>query len=133
MLFVITGAALAVTLTAAAAVALPGTSPMHTLGTNGKVRALLQVGGVMWVGGQFTALTDGTPVDGLAALDVNSGDKASGVSPPILGGTGFVYDLTTDGTTVYAAGSFTAANGAKNLVAFNGTTGALVQCSAPPR
>lgn len=132
MLFVITGAALAVTLIATAAVALPATSPMHTLGTNGKVRALLQVGNVMWVGGQFTALTDGTPVDGLAALDVNSGDKASGVNPPILGGTGFVYDLTADGNTVYAAGSFTATNGAKNLVAFNGTTGALIQSFSAP-
>ena len=100
LLFVTTGAVLAVTLIATAAVALPNTSPLHTLGTNGKVRALVQVGGVMWVGGQFTALTDGTPVDGLAALDVSTGDKAGGVSPPILGGTGFVYDLTTDGSTV---------------------------------
>jgi hypothetical protein len=132
MLFVITGAVLAITLTAAAAVALPSTTPGNTLGTNGKVRALLQVGNVMWIGGQFTALSDSTPVGGLAALDINTGQEASGVSPPILGGTGFVYDLTTDGSTVWAAGSFTAANGAKNLVAFNGATGALIQAFSAP-
>ncbi len=132
MLYVTIGAALAVTLIASAAVALPNTSPLPTLGTNGKVRALQQVGNVMWVGGQFTALTDGTPVDGLAALDVSTGNEASGVTPPILGGTGFVYDLTSDGSTVWAAGSFTAANGAKNLVAFNGNTGALIQSFSAP-
>ena len=132
MLFVITGAALAVTLTAAAAVALPGTTPGNTLGTNGKVRALLQVGNVMWIGGQFTALSDGTPVDGLAALDINTGQKAAGVTPPVLGGAGFVYDLTANGNTVYAAGSFTASNGAKNLVAFDGTSGALGQKFSAP-
>jgi hypothetical protein len=41
------------------ALALPGEVPDSTLGTNGQVRALLQVGNVMWVGGQFTATSDG--------------------------------------------------------------------------
>lgn len=132
VLVVVTGAVLAMTLSATAAVALPGDTPAKTLGTNGPVRALLQVGNVMWVGGHFTALSDGTPVSGLAALDVNTGQKASGVTPPALTGTAFVYDLAADGTTVYAAGTFGAANGAKNLVAFNGTNGALIRSFSAP-
>ena len=107
--------------------ALPGTTPAHTLGTNGPVRALLQVGNVMWIGGRFTALSDGTSVSGLAALDVDSGRKAAGVRPPRLTGSPIVYDLTRHGSTVYAAGSFTASNGAMNLVAFNGRTGRLIR------
>ena len=131
-LLVVTGAMLAMTLSASAAVALPGNTPASTLGTNGAVRALLQVGNVMWVGGHFTALSDGTPVSGLAALDVNTGQKAAGVTPPALTGTAFAYDLAADGNTVYAAGTFGASNGAKNLVAFNGTTGALIQSFSAP-
>jgi hypothetical protein len=125
--FVATAMLLAVTFAAVPAAALPRNTPASTLGTNGPVRALLQVGNVMWLGGRFTALTDGTPVSGLAALDVRSGRKAAGVRPPVLSGAAFVYDLTAHGNTVYAAGSFGASNGARNLVAFNGRTGALVK------
>ncbi len=120
------GVLLVATLGPATAVALPGTSPAHTLGTNGPVRALLQVGNVMWIGGRFTALSDGTGVSGLAALGVDSGGKAHGVRPPKLTGSAIVYDLARHGSTVYAAGSFTASNGARNLVAFNGLTGKLI-------
>ena len=132
ILSVVAGMLLVAAFAPATAVALPGPSPAHTLGTNGPVRALLQVGNVMWVGGRFTSLSDGTGVSGLAALDVDSGDEAPGVRPPRLAGSPIVYDLTRHGSTVYAAGSFTARNGARNLVAFNGLTGKLIRAFRTP-
>ena len=133
MLFVATVVAMVTVLTASGASALPGNTPASTLGTNGKVRALLEVQGVMWIGGQFSALSNGSSATNLAALDIDSGQEAGGINVPALGGTGsIVYDLTSDGTTVYAAGKFTASNGAKNLVAFNGTTGALIRSFSAP-
>ena len=116
------------------AIALPSTAPDATLGTNGPVRAMVQVGGIMWVGGRFTATSD---LDGglsdIVAIDVASGQRAPGVEEPQLTGSGsIVYDLTTDGTTVYAAGSFSTPGGAKNLVAFDGATGAITQSFTAP-
>ncbi len=110
------------------ALALPPTAPDMVLGTNGKVRALVQVGNVMWVGGQFTATSDGQGgLSNIVALDVTTGQRAASVThvPRLTGPGSIVYDLSTDGTNVYAAGTFTAANGSKNLVAFNATTGRL--------
>jgi hypothetical protein len=112
------------------ALALPATSPDGTLGTNGTVRALLQVGSVMWVGGQFTATSDGQAgLSNIVGLDVATGHRAASVVnvPKLTGSGSIVYDLSTDGTNVYAAGTFTAANGASNLVAFNAVTGTLTQ------
>ena len=132
ILSVVAGMLLVATLAPAPAVALPGPTPAHTLGTNGPVRALLQVGNVMWIGGRFTSLSDGTGVSGLAALDVDSGDEAPGVRPLRLRGSPIVYDLTRHGSTIYAAGSFTAHNGARNLVTFNGLTGKLIRAFRTP-
>jgi hypothetical protein len=112
------------------ALALPATAPDATLGTNGKVRALLQVDNIMWVGGQFTATSDGTGgLSNIVGLDVTTGQRAASVVdvPQLTGSGSIVYDLATDGTNVYAAGKFSAANGSSNLVAFNAVTGALTQ------
>jgi hypothetical protein len=112
------------------AVALPPTVPDATLGTNGTVRALLQVGNVMWVGGRFTATSDGQGgLSNIVGLDVSTGQRSTLVVdvPQLTGSTSVVVDLSTDGTNVYAAGKFSAANGARNLVAFDAVTGALRQ------
>lgn len=117
------------------ALALPATSPDNTLGTNGKVRALLQVGDVMWVGGQFTGTSDGqSGLSNIVGLDVGTGKRATSVVqvPKLTGSGSIVYDLSSDGTNVYAAGRFDAANGARNLVAFNAVTGALTQKFVAP-
>lgn len=113
-----------------ASAALPSTTPDDTLGTNGKVREIVQVGNVLWVGGKFTALVDdrGNVVEGglnnLAALDATTGGVAQGVNVPDLTGSNpIVFDLSTDGTQVYAAGTFTHSGGSKNLVEFDGLSG----------
>jgi hypothetical protein len=112
------------------ALALPGKAPDSILGTNGQVRALLQVGNVMWVGGQFTATSNGrSGLSNIVGLDVSTGKRAASVvrMPQLRGPGSIVYDLATDGKRVYAAGKFNAANGAENLVAFDAVTGRLKQ------
>jgi hypothetical protein len=114
------------------ALALPAESPDDTLGTNGKVRALLQVGGVMWVGGQFSQTSDGQAgLSNIVGLDLATGQRAPSVVdvPKLTGSGSIVYDLSTDGTNVYAAGKFSAANGVNtdNLVAFDAVTGTVTQ------
>jgi hypothetical protein len=124
--------AIVVSSSAIASAALPSTTPDETLGVNGKVREIVQVGDVLWVAGKFTALVDrkGNVVqsgtNGLAAIDATTGLRATGVSIPSLGGSNvMVWDLSTNGSDVYAAGTFDAANGSKNLLEFDGTTGSL--------
>ena len=112
------------------ALALPAEAPNATLGTNGKVRALLQVGNVMWVGGQFTGTSDGQAgLSNIVGLNVLTGQRAASVVdvPRLTGSNSIVYDLSTDGTNVYAAGRFSAANGGSNLVAFDAVTGTLTE------
>jgi hypothetical protein len=105
-------------------------TPDQTLGTNGKVREIVQVGNVLWVGGRFTALVDGQGnvvepnLNNLAALDAMTGGVAQGVNvPDLTGGNPIVFDLSTDGSQVYAAGTFQHSAGSKNLLEFDGLTG----------
>jgi hypothetical protein len=109
---------------------LPSVTPDQTLGTNGKVREIVQVGNVLWVGGRFTALVDGQGnvvepnLNNLAALDAMTGGVAQGVNvPDLTGGNPIVFDLSTDGSQVYAAGTFQHSAGSKNLLEFDGLTG----------
>ncbi|MEX1263977.1 MAG: hypothetical protein WEE66_08600 [Actinomycetota bacterium] len=128
-------------LTGGVARAMPSTTPTNAYGVDGKVRAVLQVGSNVWVGGRFTQVVSNT-----RAAPAEDADEEINLAVftlkgvPLdfeldLGGTSsIVYDLALapDGITVYAAGRFSA-EGAANLVAFNGITGARVQAySTPP-
>lgn len=115
-----------------AATALPSPTPDQTLGTNGTVREIVQVGDVVWVGGRFNALVDRqgdvvrSGLNNLAALDADTGGIAQGVTvPDLTGSNAMVWDLSTDGVDVYAAGKFVAGNGSRNLVEFKGSNGSL--------
>ena len=130
----------ATVLTAGVARAMPSTTPTNAYGVDGKVRAVLQVGSNVWVGGRFTQVVSNTGA--APAEDVDEEINLAvftlqGVPLDIevdLGGIGsIVYDLALapDGVTVHAAGRFSA-QGAVNLISFNGITGALVQAYATP-
>lgn len=120
--------------------AMPNTVPTNAYGVDGTVRAVLQVGSNIWVGGRFTQVVSNTratpPED--ADEEINLAVFTLQGAPLDLeldlGGTGsIVFDLSLapDGVTVFAAGRFQA-QGSVNLVAFNGVTGALVQTFATP-
>ncbi len=131
----------ATALTAGVARALPSTMPTNAYGVDGTVRTVVQVGSNVWVGGRFTQVVPNTraaPAEdpdeeiNLAAFTLQGAPLDIELD---LGGAGsIVTDLAVapDGITVYAAGRFSA-QGADNLVAFNGITGAKVQAySTPP-
>jgi hypothetical protein len=106
---------------AAPAGALPALRPQATAGANGRVDALVQVGDVVYLGGEFTAV-GGEPRSRLAAIDVSTGSVTSW-NP---GADGNVYALLAgpDGS-VYAGGAFKTVGGAthKGIVKFDGATG----------
>jgi hypothetical protein len=123
------------------ALASPTEVPTLTYGMNGMVRATAQSGTTVWVAGQFSQvvgnssakpLYPGTPgtETNIAAFELDG----TPIDVPLeLGGTGsIVYDLHVNGSTVYAAGGF-GAQGAVNLIAFDGETGQTIQTySTPP-
>jgi len=97
--------ALIVTTVAPASAAISEHPDAGTWGTNGRVRAVLHVGGVTYLGGKFTALvSDGTqtlPRSNLAALDAAGQPLAWNPQANNL-----VLSLVSDGSFIYAAGKF---------------------------
>ena len=113
---------------------LPGESPADTYGVNGKVRSIVVVGDTVWIGGAFTAVTNGNSTssigvaDGLVAFSRTTGKLATGVAVPRLTGSNIeVWKLATDGLRVWAAGKFSYNGTSKrNLISFSGLTGGNV-------
>lgn len=98
---------------AEAATILYRATPLAGYQTNGAVRAVLVVGDTIYVGGSFTQVRgpNGTPVvnrANLAAFDRVSGVLRTGFSADT---NNVVRSLATDGTALYAGGSFTTIRG----------------------
>lgn len=108
---------------------------------NGHVRALALVDGVIWIGGKFTSLQsqvkNGTsiPVNGLAALDAETGAPVPGLHLPILGDAAapYVFDLSARGGVLFVGGNFDSVDGQvrHNLAAIDPSTGAVLPFHAP--
>jgi hypothetical protein len=151
------GLALAIVVSQApSAAALPSTTPDLTWMTNGPVRSVVQIGGAVYLGGQFTALCErpsGTAgacgpgatvaVSNLAAIDIATGQPlgydpgagSSSFAPQVGGGaTPIVYDLEAFGNTLAVGGKFSKVDGLprKNLALIDVTTG-VVDTSFKPR
>ncbi|HET8784416.1 MAG TPA: hypothetical protein VFM38_02190 [Candidatus Limnocylindrales bacterium] len=116
---------------------LPGEAPANTYQVNGpRVRSVVVVGDNVWIAGIFSQVQTGTganagSVENLAVLSRTTGQVPAGVTPLKLGGVSGaqVWKLAAAGNTVYAAGKFKLSSGGDtytNLLAFNGTTGALI-------
>lgn len=106
---------------------------------NGPVRALERVGSTIWIGGRFTRLrsraTGGTVirVNGLVALDAETGAPVAGLHVPKIGGPNpIVYDLDSGGGVLYAGGKFDSVDGVRrlNLVAIDPMDGRVLPFSA---
>ena len=136
-------AMLAVAMLAPAAHAqLPGENPADTYQVNGpRVRSVVVVGDNVWIGGVFSQVQTGNGsnaggVQNLAVLSRATGQVPGGVNPLPLAGVSAaqVWKLAAVGNTVYASGKFKLSAGGNsytNLLAFNGTTGALVSGFRP--
>jgi hypothetical protein len=121
--------------------ALPQASPDVTAQTDGLVRAIAQDGNLIWLAGRFTYVLDanGTvqeSVTNIAAFNATTGADATPSTVAQLGGVtnSIVYDLSVDPSTgtLYAAGTFTVGT-ASNLVALDGSTGAVVKSFSAPK
>src|SRR2546423_11738333 len=94
-----------------AAQATIATAPQTTWQTNGRVNTILQIGGITYVGGKFTEISDHVgntrTVSNLAAF--NASGNFAGWAP---NANGTVKALATDGNGgVIVGGSFTQING----------------------
>ncbi len=120
--------------------ALPSEAPADTYQVNGRVRSVVVVGDRVWMGGVFSQVQSGNGanvqgVTNLAVLSRTTGGLVS-ANPLALGGVSNaqVWKLAVSGNTVYAAGKFSLSSGGstyKNLLAFDGTTGALITSFKP--
>lgn len=117
---------------------LPSETPDDTPMVNGTVRTVDQVGGNVWVGGNFTQVKqrNGTVLDNVqnvAVFDSVTGQYRDIV--PRLGGTGsLVFDIEVYGNNVVIAGKFAGPTSAqKNLVVVDGVTGAVVKWYNAPK
>lgn len=114
---VLVGAALIGTASLAAtpAQASPRTRPVSTWQTNGRVNAILDLGGVTYLGGSFTTVSDhhghSAAVSNLAALDAN-GNLVAGWTPRA---SSAVKALAADAGDILAGGAFTKMDGKTRL------------------
>ena len=124
---------LAATALAPLAQGLPDDVADETWSPNGRVNAIVQVGNVVVIGGDFTEVReDGGAGPGslarsyIAALDATTGAPIESWDP-VLDAEVFALAASPDGSKVYAGGSFTTADGLKRsrLVALNVATGAV--------
>ncbi len=112
-----TAAALALVLAAGTATALAAIAqrPVRTWQTNGRVDAIVDVGGITYLGGSFTRVTDhaghSAAVSNLAALDAG-GNLVRGWTPRA---NHAVKVLTADGANILAGGAFTKVDGHREL------------------
>ncbi len=99
----------------------------------GPVRGLLPAGGRLYVGGDFTTVNGLVDTDhqSIVAVDTTTGSVVGAFSAHT---NGSVASFVLDGTTLYAGGDFTEANGDTDyqyFVAFSTTDGSLVSGFQP--
>ena len=98
--------------------------------SGGAVRSLAVEDGVLYIGGNFTAVANETGVDqprkNLAAVDAGTGSVMP-FAPQVGGDTSYVYALEADDSRLYAGGGFSKVDGQtrKNLAAFRLATAAV--------
>jgi hypothetical protein len=137
-------ASVSLVLGAPAASAL-SSSPDASWMTNGKVFAMVEAGGKMFIGGQFTQLRS-TPggvagpkivASNLGAMDVATGEGIPGFAPAISHPTDSAYvralAVSPDGTRLYVGGHFDTVAGvpARNLAAIDLTSMTVDATFAP--
>jgi hypothetical protein len=111
----------------------PDDIPDPSWGTNGRVNAILQVGNVVYLGGNFTEVREhggagpgALPRSYVAAFDATTGAPIAGWDP-ILNGVVYALASSPDGSKIYVGGAFTTADGVTRprLVALAAATGVV--------
>lgn len=125
----VTGVVAGLVLTTTPSYAAIGDNPLKTWGANGRVKAMVVVGGSIYIGGDFTSVTDTSghshPASRLAQINAATG----AVNTSWQGSANdSVYSLAALGNTLYVGGAFSTVNGVshRSVAAVSLTTGALV-------
>jgi hypothetical protein len=118
-----------VAVSAPPAFALPSQNADDTLMTDGKVRAIVQVGDNIWIGGAFSKITKRNGdvvanVTNVAVFDAGTGAFRN-IAPDIPGDQ--VWDMDVYGSTVVIGGKLSGPGTSKNLVTVNGSNGSIVR------
>jgi Domain of unknown function (DUF5122) beta-propeller len=112
-------------------------TPDSTWMTNGPVRAVIQSGNTIYIGGEFTKVTacpkgeacDSYHAVNVAAIDATTGEGISSFRPDVTNadGTAIVYALAALDGKLFVGGQFTTADGQPraNLAAYDIATGSL--------
>jgi hypothetical protein len=117
-------AILGLLIVASVALAVPSSVPDDSVQTNGRVSAILTVGNMIYIAGDFTSV-DGEPRNRFAAIDATSGALTNW--SPSANRRVQALALSPDGTRIYAGGNFSSINGISRsrLVALDPVTGAV--------
>ncbi len=94
-----------------------------------QVFATEQIGNLVYMGGRFTAATNGDTIEpqvAIAAFDATTGDFVSSWRP-VLDGAVYALEASPDGSRLFVGGDFTTVNGTATggLVALVPSTGAI--------
>ena len=122
---IIAATALGALLACGAALAAVGAAPdPGTADVDGRVSAVLRVGGRVYLGGSFSRV-DGVPRDRLAAVDAATGELTDwnpGANGPVL-----ALAASGDGRRIFAGGEFTEVGGAvhNRLAAVDAASGSV--------
>lgn len=123
--------ALVAALLAAPATAFSRAEPQPLWQANERVAAIVEVNGVAYLGGRFTALHDGAGSSvarsKLGAIDLTTGEATSWA--PAVNANGEINSIAAspDGATIYVGGKFTQVGTTtlKNFAAIDASTGAV--------
>jgi hypothetical protein len=105
-------------------------APDDSAQANGRVSAILRVGDRIYLGGNFTELTNpnGTTVsrNHLAAINASTGEVVAGWNPDVNGNVGALA-ASSDRSRIYAGGGFTTVGGVthRRMASIVTTTGAV--------
>lgn len=103
-------------------------------GSSGYIYCIKASAGVIYVGGSF-ATVGGQPRSKIAALDPVTA-LATSWNANVIAGTGYVFDIEADASTIYFGGSFSNVGSGspsrRNFAAVNTTTGALTSFNPRP-
>jgi len=113
-----------------------GQNPISSWGINGTGYSVVAIGDIVYVGGTFSQAVGPNPGQTAARADLAAFCIKDGslVSKFVANTNGQVWALTTDGTSLFAGGSFTSINGqpTNRLVKLDPITGAVDSTFNPP-
>jgi len=114
---------------------IPDSGTWHVSGGEVHTSVVSEDGETLYIGGNFDKVWEQAPgtggasfaANGLAAIDIDSGQAIRAWNPQVSGGEAFVYSIDKRGDSVFVGGNFSAVNGQprRNLAELDADNGSL--------